>query len=104
MKASEEITTQICEAIPDITPQLLDLVLTHAGKDCQILFEHGAGQQVVQGKSIYPDYLTIQITDVQEAMRLAQQLLNACADAMSNGGELRSPVSLIFAGQALLSE
>lgn len=104
MKASEEITSQICEAIPEMTPELLDSVLNLAGKDCQILFDQGEGQQVIQGKSQYPDYLTIQISDAQEAMRLVQQLLSACADAMNNGGELRSPVSLNFGGQALLSE
>lgn len=104
MKASEEITSQICEAIPDLTEELLESVLSHAGKDCQILFDQGEGEQVIHGKSHYPDYLTIQIGDAQEAMRLAQQLLSACADALNNGGELRSPVSLHFAGQALLSE
>jgi hypothetical protein len=104
MKASEDITTRICEAIPTVTPQLLESVLNIAGMDSQILFDQGEGRQVIEGKVSYPDYLQIQISDAQEAMRLAQQLLNACADAISNGGELRSPVTLLIAGQASLSE
>ncbi|KNH43677.1 hypothetical protein M5G27_27900 [Pseudomonas shahriarae] len=104
MKATEEITTQICDAIPELTPELLAAVLNAAGEDCQILFIQGEGQQVIKGKTHYPDYLQVEITDPREAMNLAQQLLNACSAAMDNGGVLRSPVTLSFAGQALLSE
>ncbi|MBV7547405.1 hypothetical protein KW849_14030 [Pseudomonas sp. PDM26] len=104
MKASEEITSQICDAIPEVTPELLEAVLTVAGQDSQILFIQGEGQQVIEGKTSYPDYLQVEITDAQEAMNLAQQLLNACSAAISNGGKLRSPVTLLIAGQALLSE
>jgi len=104
MKVSEEITTRICDAIPIVTPELLESVLNIAGKDSQILFDQGEGSQVIEGKGSYPDYLQIQIGDAQEAMRLAQQLLNACADAINNGGKLRSPVTLLIAGQAFLSE
>lgn len=103
MKASEEITAQICETTPGVTPQLLESVLCAAG-DAQIIFTQGEGCEVIDGKSQYPNYLQVEITDAQEAMRLAQHLLNACADAMSNGGALRVPVSLTFAGQATLSE
>lgn len=104
MKATEEITTQICDAIPELTPELLAAVLNAAGEDCQILFIQGEGQQVIKGKTHYPDYLQVEITDPREAMNLAQQLLNACSAAMDNGGVLRSPVTLSFVGQALLSE
>ncbi|PMV86760.1 hypothetical protein C1X35_31375 [Pseudomonas sp. FW306-1C-G01A] len=104
MKVSEEITAQICDAIPTVTPLLLESVFNVAGKDSQILFDQGEGRQVIEGKVSYPDYLQVQISDAQEAMRLAQQLLNACADAMHNSGELRSPVTLLVAGQASLSE
>lgn len=103
MKASEEITSLICDSTPGMTPQLLEAALSVAA-DAQILFTQGEGCEVVDGKSEYPNYLQVEITDPQEAMRLAQRLLNACAEAMSNGGALRQPVTLTFAGQATLSE
>ena len=104
MKISEEITTHICETIPEVTPRLLESVLNVAGEESQLLFIQGEGCQVIDGKSAYPDLLQIQIADAQEAMRLAQQLLSACADAFGNNGVLRTPVTLLIAGQALLSE
>lgn len=104
MKTSEEITSKICAAAPNVTPQLLNSILNAAGGDTQIIFAQGEGVEVIDGKGLYPDYLQVQITDASEAMRLAQQLLNACSDAIVNGGELRSPVVLLLAGQALLSE
>ncbi|TCV51604.1 hypothetical protein [Pseudomonas sp. 460] len=104
MQISEEITSRICETIPGVTPRLLESVLNVAGEDSQLLFVQGEGYQVIDGKSSYPDLLQIQIADAQEAMRLAQQLLNACADAFGNNGALRSPVTLLIAGQASLSE
>lgn len=104
MKVSEEITNQICTAIPGTTPKMLDSIFTAAGQDSQLLFVQGEGQQIVDGKSKYPDYLQIQIGSAQEAMALAQQLLNACSAAICNGGVLRSPVTLSIAGQAIISE
>ncbi|WP_439125954.1 MAG: hypothetical protein ACNJA3_29030 (plasmid) [Pseudomonas rhizophila] len=104
MKVSEEVTNQICTAIPGITPKMLNSVFTKAGQDSQLLFVQGEGQQIVDGKSKYPDYLQIEIGSAQEAMALAQQLLNACSAAIGNGGVLRSPVTLVIAGQAIISE
>lgn len=104
MRVSEEITIQICDAVPSVTPQVLDAVLSAAAKDSQLVFVQGEGHQVIDGKSSYPDLIQIQINDAQEAINLAQQLLNACATAMANGGELRSPVTLLISGQALVSE
>lgn len=104
MKASEEITSHICDAIPEVTPELLEIVLKVAGQDSQLLFIQGEGQQVIDGKSSYPNYLQVQVTDVREAMNLAQQLMSACSAAIDNGGVFRSPLTLSFAGQALLSE
>jgi hypothetical protein len=104
MKATEEITAQICDAIPEANPKLLEAVLKVAGQDSQLLFIQGEGHQVIDGKSCYPDYLQVEITDAREDMNLAQQLLKACSAAMDNGGEFRSPLTLSFAGQALLSE
>jgi hypothetical protein len=82
----------------------LDAILTAAGTDSQLLFIQGEGHQVINGKSKYPDYLQIQIGDAQVAMALAQQLLNACSAAISNGGEMTAPVTLLIAGQAIISE
>lgn len=104
MKVSEEVVNQICKSIPGITPYVLESVFTAAGKESQLLFVQGDGQQVIDGKSKYPDYLQIQIGDAQEAMALAQQLLNACSAAICNGGVLHSPVTLVIAGQAIISE
>ncbi|MDP5168547.1 hypothetical protein [Pseudomonas syringae] len=104
MKISEEITNQICTAIPGTTPKMLDSLFTAAGQDSQLLFIQAEGQQIVDGKSKYPDYLQIQIGSAQEAMALAQQLLSACSAAICNGGELRAPVTLLIAGQAIICE
>lgn len=104
MKISEEITTQICDAIPAATPVLLDSILAAAADGSQLIFSEGEGQTNVEGKTYYPDYLQLQISDPQVAMRLAQQLMNACAGAMANGGVLPSPVTLLISGEAYLSE
>lgn len=104
MKISDEITRQVCTAVHGLTPDTLNAIFTAAGAESQVLFVLGHGHQVINGKSKYPDYLQIQIGDAQEAMRLAQQLLNACSAAISNGGELLSPVTLLLAGQAIISE
>ncbi|MFL1481005.1 hypothetical protein [Pseudomonas grimontii] len=104
MKVSEEVTNQICTAIPGVTPKMLDSVFTTAGQDSQLLFVQGEGEQIVDGKSKYPDYLQVEIGSAQVAMTLAQQLLNACSAAISNGGVLRSPITLVIAGQAIISE
>lgn len=104
MKVSEEVISQICTAVPGITSTMLNAVFTKAGEDSQLLFIQGAGHQVIDGKSKYPDYLQIEIRNAEEAMALAQQLLHACSDAISNGGALRSPVTLVIAGQAIISE
>lgn len=104
MKVCEEISTRICETIPEVTPRLLESVFNVAGEDSQLLFIQGEGCQVIDDKSSYPDLLQIEIADAQVAMGLAQQLLNACADAIGNNGVLRSPVTILISGQALLSE
>lgn len=104
MKVTDEVSSQICSAVAGITPKTLDSILNAAGEDTQLLFIQGEGHQVVDEKSKYPDHLQIQISSAQEAAALAQQLLKACADAISNGGELRSPVTLVIAGQAIISE
>lgn len=104
MILSDEITARICEAVTEVTPPLLESVFSIASEDAQICFVQGEGHQVIDSKSVHPDYLQVEISDAQEAMRLAQQLLNACADAFANGGVLRQPVSLLIAGQATLSE
>lgn len=104
MKVSEEITSQICAAVPGVSPGTLDAIFTAAGSDSQLLFIQGEGHQVVNEKSVYPDYLQIQICDAQEAMALAQQLLNACSAAIDKGGVLPAPVTLLVAGQAIISE
>lgn len=104
MKVSEEVTSQVCTAVPGITPDKLDAIFTAAGEDSQLLFIQGEGHQVIHGESKYPDYLQIEITDAQEAMALAQQLLKACSAAICNGGVLSSPVTLQIAGQAIISE
>ncbi|CAD0266042.1 conserved hypothetical protein [Pseudomonas veronii] len=104
MIVSEEITSQICNVVPGITPKVLDSIFTVAGKDSQLLFVQGEGHQVIDEKSRYPDYLQIEIGNAQEAMALAQQLLNACSAAIGNGGVLPSPVTLLIAGQAIISE
>lgn len=104
MKFNEEITNQICAAVPDVTPCMLNAIFNVAGKGSQLRFTQGEGQQVIEGKSTYPDYLEIEIGNAQQAMALAQQLLNACSTAISNGGALRSPVTLLIAGQAVISD
>lgn len=104
MKPSEEIIDLICDAVPGVTPDALDSIFSAAGGNSQLLFVQGEGHQIVDGKSTYPDYLQLQICDAREAAALAQQLLQACAAAIDNGGVLRSPVTLMVAGQAILSE
>ncbi len=104
MIASEDVTNKICTAVPGITPNMLKSIFTTAVQDSQLLFVQGKGQQIVDGKSKYPDYLQIEIGNAQEAMALAQQILNACSAAIGNGGVLRSPVTLLIAGQAIISE
>jgi len=104
MKVSEEISSQICTVIPGVSSMTLDAIFTAAGTDSQLLFIQGEGHQVINGKSKYPDYLQIQIGDAQVAIALAQQLLNACSAAISNGGEMTAPVTLLIAGQAIISE
>ncbi|EPQ6932506.1 hypothetical protein ACUVZD_000149 [Pseudomonas aeruginosa] len=104
MKVSEEVTSQVCTVVPGITPNTLDAIFTAAGTDSQLLFIQGEGHQVIDGKSKYPDYLQIEIGDAQAAMALAQQLLNACSTAIGNGGVLPSPVTLLIAGLAIISE
>ncbi|WP_282366573.1 hypothetical protein [Pseudomonas sp. PS02290] len=101
---SEEITGQICNAVPGITPTVLRSVLSVAGEGSQLLFIQGQGKQVIDEKSKYPDYLQIEIGDAQEAMALSRRLLEACTAAIGNGGALPSPVTLLIAGQAIISE
>lgn len=103
MKASDKIIKQICKAVPEATPDLVRSILTAAG-EAQIFFAEGEGQKTVAGKAVYPDYLQVQISSSYTAGSLAQQLVNVCADALSNGGQLRAPVTLLIAGQAEISE
>lgn len=104
MIVSEEIAGQICTDVPGITPDVLNAIFTAAGKNSQLLFVQGEGHQVKDGKSNYPDYLQIEIGNAQEAMALAQHLINACSAAIANGGVLSSPITLLIAGQAIISE
>ncbi|MCF5374491.1 hypothetical protein [Pseudomonas syringae] len=104
MKASEEINDLICNAVPSITPVTLDSIFAAVSGNSQLLFVQGEGHQVVSGKSEYPDYLQVRISSAQDAAGLAQQLLQACAAALANGGEVASPITLSFCGQAIISE
>ncbi|MFU5274977.1 hypothetical protein ACM7YY_09635 [Pseudomonas aeruginosa] len=104
MKVSEEVSSQVCTAVHGITPDTLQAIFAAAGAESQILFIQGEGHQVVHGKSKYPDYLQIEINDAQEAMALAQLLLKACSTAICNGGVLSAPITLLIAGQAIISE
>ncbi len=104
MKVSEEISSKVCTVVPGISPSTLEAIFTAAGADSQLLFIQGEGHQVINEKSEYPDYLQIQIVDAHEAMALAQQLLSACSAAIGNGGILPAPVTLLIAGQAIISE
>lgn len=103
MQASEKIIEEICARIPGANPELVKAVLEATGK-AQIFFAAGKGQVVVDGKSEYPDYLQVQVSSSYDAARLAQQLMSACAEALSNHGQLRAPVLLLLAGHAEISE
>jgi hypothetical protein len=103
MKTTNEFVDRICSLVPGATPDLLQAILTAIGPS-HIFFAEGAGQAVVEGKSVFPDYLQIQITSAYEAGNLAQQLMRACTDALANGGKLRAPVLLLLAGAAEVGE
>jgi hypothetical protein len=102
MKAEDEVFEHICKLVPAADHGIAKAVLAAIG-DAQIFFAAGDGVKVVDGKSVYPDYVQIQIKSSFEAARLAQQLMSACADALGSGGELRTPVTLFLAGQAEIS-
>ena len=104
MVVSEEVSELICSTVPSVTPDMLSAIFTAMKDSSQVLFVQGEGRQVIDGKSNYPDYLQVEIGSAQEAAALAQQLLNACATAIGNGGALPSPVTLLIAGQAIISD
>lgn len=103
MLVSDETLDRICKAVPGADAGLVKAVLLAAGNS-QIFFAAGEGEKVVDGKSVHPDYLQVEIKSSYVAGRLAQQLVSACADALSNNGVLRTPVLLFLGGQAEISE
>jgi len=104
MKIGEKKVGQICDAVTGVHPSTVEAVFMAASTDAQLVFVQGEGHQTLHGKSVYPDYLVVQISDAQVAMALAQQLMSACSTAINKGGVLAHPVSLQFAGQAIISE
>jgi hypothetical protein len=104
MELSQEKATEISSTIPGATPQKLEAIFRVATEGGQLIFIEGNGCKISEGKSSYPDYLQLEISDAQVAMRLAQQLINACAESLACGGVLKSKVTLVLGGEATLSE
>jgi len=102
MKEDKESLHVLSESARAVHDAIRARQATKAVKGAQIYFAQGEGETIEDEKTSYPDHLKIQINDAVEAARLAQQLMNACADARN--GVLSVPVTLHLTGRAEFSE
>lgn len=100
-----KITDEMVKAASAVVPSLSDGAvrqMLEAALAGQIVMGEGDGQVIEDGKSRYPDYMTIYIKSTYKALDLARQLIATVQDQPA-GAELERPAMLLVAGTAAMS-
>lgn len=102
MKISAEMIEKAQAVMPSLTTATVKAML-EAATQGQVFFAEGAGGTVVGGKSEYPTYLQIEISDPMRALELGEELVRGARQGLYNRAESR-PITLMMAGNAELSD
>ena len=102
MKITPEMIAKAQAVVPSLTTATVKTML-EAATAGQVVFAEGVGATVIDGKSKYPTYLHIQITDPLRALGLGEELVRGARQALYNTAESR-PITLMLAGDVDLSD
>lgn len=102
MKITPEMLKKAHAVVPSLTIATVKAML-EAATAGQVFFAEGVGETIVAGKSTYPTYLQIEITDPMRALELGEQLVRGARLGLYNKAESR-PITLMMAGEVDLSD
>lgn len=100
-----EISNEMVAKAQAVAPALTDGVvrsMLEAALSGQVVMVANEGQHIVDGKSLYPDYMQIEVADRYTILSLAQQLI-ATLQGQPNAATLEHPALLMLAGKAGIS-
>lgn len=102
MKITPVMLEKAHAVVPSLTMATVKAML-EAATEGQVFFAEGVGKTMVAGKSEYPAYLQIQISDPMRALELGEELVRGARLGLYNKAESR-PITLTMAGDVDLSD
>jgi hypothetical protein len=102
MKVTDEMVAKATAAVPHMTEETVRQML-EAALSGSIIMIAGQGHAVANGKSEYPDYMQIEVSDTYVALDLARQLISA-VQQQPGANTLERPALLLVAGEAGISD
>lgn len=88
--------------VPHMTPGIVRAML-EAALTGQVFIAEGEGQNIVDAKSHYPDYITVRVSSSYVALDLARQLITSVQQQPTNT-QLDRPIELMLAGTVAISK
>lgn len=101
MKVTDEMVAKAAAVVPAMTDGIVRQMLEAALSGGLVMLA-GKGQVIEDGKSRYPDYLQIEVSDVYGALDLSRQLITA-VQQQPGTTVLERPALLLIAGEAGMS-
>lgn len=101
MNVTDEMVAKALEAAPDMAIGAIRQIL-EAALSGQIVMTQGAGQTLAEGKSLYPDYMQIEISDTYMALDIARQLVTTVQQQPA-ANTLERPAIILVSGSADMS-
>lgn len=98
MKVTDDMVAKAAAVVPAMTAGGIRQILEAALSD-QVVMVTGKGLVVEDGKSKYPDYMQIEVSDVYVALDLAQQLISV-VQQQPGATSLDRPAVLLLYGEA----
>jgi hypothetical protein len=102
MKIDNVMVEAANAVVPQMTPGIVRAIL-EAALTGQIFIAEGEGQEIVDGKSHYPDYITVRISSSYIALDIARQLITGVQQQPTQA-LLDRPIDLMLAGTASISK
>jgi len=101
MKVTDRMVSKAAAVVPTLTESTVRKMLEVAlsGSVCMVA---GKGRVMEEGKSTFPDYMQLEVTDSYEALSLAMQLISA-VQLQPGATNLERPAILLIAGESGLS-
>jgi len=102
MQIDNEMVEAANAVVPHMNPGIVRAML-EAALNGQVFVAEGEGQKIVEGKSHYPDSITVRVSSSYMALDLERQLIVGVQQKHSQT-LLERPIELMFAGRVSISK